>query len=181
MLDCHCYTAPLNSLVEVYRQLKVWSDSTDYTILFDSSTSDWTLNSDQFAQRVLNKQNLFFVVIDENNNIFGGYKKSVVKSEDDFLKDKGAYLFTMNVYGTVGIPLKCVLTQSSAKDSFFLGSKRNSILFAFGKGDLVVYKKDVGKRGICLQCSFDYYNAPVVLCGTTRFVPQRVLVVEMLN
>ena len=54
--------------------LKEWSGMDSFTVLYDS-LRDYK-DDKKFKKKIMNHSNLYFIVIDENNNIFGHYHPS---------------------------------------------------------------------------------------------------------
>lgn len=51
----------------------------------------------------MNHNQLYFIIIDSNDNVFGHYHPSVIDKIDDYIYDSNMFIFTLNNNGRSGI------------------------------------------------------------------------------
>ena len=81
--------------------LETWSGHQVNNVLYDSDIDG--KDSQIFRNKILNHQHLYFIVIDNQNNVFGHYTNSNMNQTDKWITDNESFLFTLNNNGRCGI------------------------------------------------------------------------------
>ncbi|ELP84201.1 hypothetical protein EIN_258950 [Entamoeba invadens IP1] len=118
-------------------------------VLFDSGRDNWAKNTSVFGDKILHKQNLLFLVEDDNRNIFGGVLYEKVVKEKEFVGSQRFFVFSLERNGIVN-PRKYELKGSNNQYAFYLYCKSHECLFGFGGGHAIgVFKKGSLSRSYC--------------------------------
>ncbi|KAL7717985.1 TLDc domain-containing protein [Entamoeba marina] len=73
--------------------LKKWSRKKKYNVIFDSRMyGDGSNNG--LRNEVINKSSLYFIVFDDNDNIFGGYVNSIIYTDNVPIRDDSSFVFS---------------------------------------------------------------------------------------
>ena len=71
-------------------------------MLYDSDID--SKDSSIFRNKIMNHNQLYFIAIDSNDNVFGHYHPGVIdKIGSDWIHDKNIFIFTLNSNGRSGI------------------------------------------------------------------------------
>ena len=77
--------------------LEEWSGCSFESILFDSDFCIGKGNVEQtFRERILNHKHLYFIVIDDELNVFGHYHNTTIDSLNCMICDKDIFMFSLN-------------------------------------------------------------------------------------
>ncbi|KAL7714056.1 TLDc domain-containing protein [Entamoeba marina] len=164
--------------------LKKWSNKQSFNIIFDSDIDgDGT---DTLRALILNKSNLYFIHIDDSNNVFGGYLPSTIKELNVHIKDSNSFIFSLIRNGKINnqqyVHIHYDIKESNA---FVLNSNELFGLYAFGfycSADIFVDK--IGsKESFCNPRWFNYgnnnINALVNENYRSKYVINRIIVLQM--
>ena len=88
---------PYKYVVNNIKMLEEWCGHQYNTVLYDSDVD----SSNSFVEKVEGHEHLYFIVIDDENDVFGHYHDGVVYSHVEY--DKGIFLFTLNSNGRCGV------------------------------------------------------------------------------
>ena len=162
-------------------QLEQWTNKRIGEMIFDSHKDDWSDNR-TLNERVLNRNQLVFMIEDENNNKFGGYINEKIDktgwSWESNISDPNAFLFSLKSNGRINGMMKFEIHHSSKT---FMLSDRSNWLFCFGGGeDLEIWNQSQKASSHCYQLSYDYHGIPNALCGGRNFIPKRFVVIQMI-
>ena len=167
------------------KQIEVWTNKKYGEVLFDSNVDNWNLNTSTLQKKILNKQNLLFVIRDENNNKFGGFISIKIDGMNKWIRDNNSFVFSLKSNNRIK-GMKKFNKNMDDNCSFWLSSTTyNGILFAFGSGhDICVYIKNLQNQSFCFPKSFDYLGERHLLCtnrplGTSHFIPMHFRVIEL--
>ncbi|KAL7719445.1 TLDc domain-containing protein [Entamoeba marina] len=160
--------------------LKQWSNKTNFNVIFDSDV-DGDGSNNVLNKIVMNKSNLYFITLDENNNVFGGYINVKIIELDEFsgfISDDNAFIFSLIKDG------KVKNTKYSIKsDDFALYLHRNDLNdYLYDFGDDICVNRIGNSKSYC-QCGlYDYYiENPFI--GSSHpinfFQTKRIIVIEM--
>ena len=70
-------------------------------ILYDSDIDG--KNSSIFRDKIINHNQLYFITIDSNNNVFGHYHSGIIDKIDSSIYDSNIFIFTLNSNGRSGV------------------------------------------------------------------------------
>ncbi|KAL7719715.1 TLDc domain-containing protein [Entamoeba marina] len=161
--------------------LKSWSGKSSCNIIFDSDiigNGKITLPS-----IVMNKSHLYFIHIDGNNNIFGGYIENRIEYYDTYISDENSFMFSLMKEGKV-VNRKYNIKTNCSGMAFCLMNSRDC-LYIFGA---------IGKFLRCLSiyrighnnpysraCCYDFNNEnfPFFTNLVDKYPLLRILVIEM--
>lgn len=160
--------------------LEQWTLKKIVSIIFDSEVDNWETGRD-FSNYIIGKSNLLFMIIDSQNNRFGGYISSQITRPDTYIADSNAFIFSLNSNGRLSTPTKFnIISQNSA---FISITTHERYIFAFGGGyDLKLDKKSTKYMANSNPSSYDFGQNRNTLYGKTypdRFTPKRWLVYQM--
>ena len=132
----------------------------------------------------MNKNQLSFVIEDEQNNKFGGYLSATINKTTngggswiDNISDSNAFLFSLKSKGRLNGMMKFEIKNTS--NTFLLWNSYD-ILFNFGSGhDISLLYKSNKTSSYCNQNSYDYHGQTNALCGGRNFTPKRFVVIQM--
>ncbi|BFU26023.1 trichohyalin, putative [Entamoeba histolytica] len=167
---------------EVYiKQIEELTEKRINNILFDSDIDDWNKNTSVFNQRIMNKEHIIIIIEDEEGNKFGGYVNSKIDKVNSWIYDSKSFIFSLESNGRIEGMKKFDIKQPQY--AFLLCKQSNDCLFAFGIGDIRIYKENDKTISFCNQHSFEYKGISKALCGkeypNNYFTPKRIIVIEM--
>ncbi|KAL7714730.1 TLDc domain-containing protein [Entamoeba marina] len=84
----------LENIVPSINKLKEWSDKQKCSVIFDSKL-DGDGENNGFMNKVMNKQNLYFISFDNQNNVFGGYADNNINITDGSRTNPNAFTFSL--------------------------------------------------------------------------------------
>ena len=82
-------------------QLETWSGKKYSETLYDSDIDG--KDSSIFRNKIINHNQLYFIIIDSNDNVFGHYHSGVINKTGDYIYDSNMFIFTLNSNGRCGI------------------------------------------------------------------------------
>ncbi|KAL7718107.1 TLDc domain-containing protein [Entamoeba marina] len=189
--ECFCSDKQIQQIVNNKKLLEDWSGKLLTDVVYDSSTDTKQTNK-SFHEWIVNKEeSLYFFVVDEYENIFGGYVETTIKKDNPtntfygtdshpryVVTDPNCYIFSLYRSTSQIQPRKFMIKQEHKQDAFSFWENENH-LFEFGQ-DIVIFKfKD--DRSWCSQAYFNYGEGKKVLNGTShekRFGIKRILVIS---
>ncbi|KAL7716196.1 TLDc domain-containing protein [Entamoeba marina] len=79
------------------KQLKIWSNKTESSVIFDSKFDGDGSNNNALHNIVFNRSNLYFITFDNDNNVFGGYvdKRIAGSGMPSYVIDEKAFVFSL--------------------------------------------------------------------------------------
>ncbi|KAL7717595.1 TLDc domain-containing protein [Entamoeba marina] len=160
--------------------LRQWSNKKKYTVIYDWEFDDGTSN-DILVNKVMNKRNLYFICVDYEKNVYGGYVSEEILKTDSWTKDPNAFVFTLARNGKI-TPKKFGIKKKSVNNAFWIHSN-DYYLFQFAY-DIVVNKKG-NERSYCQQECFDYGGTIKALTEkqgweeSHRFQVKQVVILQM--
>ena len=93
-------------------KLEEWTNKKCSEVLFDSDKDDWNSNT-ILNKRIMNKNQLVFVIEDEQNNKFGGYLNATIYRtncgngwENSNILDSNAFVFSLKSNGRMNRMMK---------------------------------------------------------------------------
>ena len=78
-------------------QLETWSEKKYSSVLYDSDIDG--KDSSIFRNKIMNHNQLYFIIIDSNDNVFGHYNEVKINKTGDYTRDEQSFLFTLNNNG----------------------------------------------------------------------------------
>nr|BAN42191.1 hypothetical protein [Entamoeba invadens] len=144
-------------------------------VVFDSDKDNWSKDSSVFDTKVMNKNNLCFLVEDVNHNKFGGVYTGNINAVCKYISSSSSYIFSLVKDGTLN-PKKFGKTGNSADSEFYLYSQDSLGLFAFGGRDICVYKKGVD-GSYCIPSTYTANQNE--LTDNDNFTPKSVVVSQL--
>ncbi|KAL7713778.1 TLDc domain-containing protein [Entamoeba marina] len=157
--------------------LKAWSNLDQFQVIFDSDeqgdgSENVLLNS------VYNKNQLYFITIDDNGNMFGGYVSTYINHVNEYTSDNKSFIFSLKRKG-ITKNKKYFLKKGLEDVAFYLYSNSDT-LYQFGGYDVVIHK--VGSfQSYCLLDCYNCFNeqTPLNTPYTNPFTVNRLLVIRM--
>ena len=95
---------PINAykyVVNNMNKLEEWSGKKYSSVLYDSDIDG--KDSSIFRNKILNHNQLYFIAIDSNDNVFGHYHPGVVDGIGSNIYDNNIFIFTLNSDGRSGV------------------------------------------------------------------------------
>ncbi|KAL7716463.1 TLDc domain-containing protein [Entamoeba marina] len=170
--------------------LKQWSNKTIFNIIFDSDI-DGDGSKNALHNTVFNKNNLYFIHFDGDNNIFGGYISSKIdkSSESDndavdaCIRDENSFIFSLMRNGKVNNK-RYFMKRNCEDEAFSLWVDDScDALYTFG-WDIAIYS--IGNcNSLFFDCDYFRYDykddhTPLTdIVNMERFEVQRILVIQM--
>ncbi|KAL7722474.1 TLDc domain-containing protein [Entamoeba marina] len=153
-----------------------WCELENYKIIFDSDIDGDGKGT--LVSSILDKSNLYFIHIDKNDNVYGGYIPTKIHYLTNSCSD--TFVFSLLRNGKVKNE-RYFLKDPSETRSFWL-SPNNNALFFFGciiRADICTCR--IGDKSHCDVNLFDYKKDknPLTDCFPNSFKLQRILVIEM--
>lgn len=161
-------------------QLEEWTGRSLHGIVFDSDKDDWNEHTSVFESKILQRNELIFLIEDTSSNMFGGYVRSTIDSSDGktFIEDNHSFVFSLRSNGRLK-----EMKRFDIKDkthAFVLYKNKTMGLFGFGEGrDISVWKKSAAEKSYTTQKSFDYEKNILALTGANNFTPKRIIVLQL--
>ena len=167
-------------------KLEEWTNKKYSELLFDSDKDDWSSNI-VFNQRIMNKNQLAFVVEDTNGNKFGGYLNATIYRtnygngwENSNIPDSNAFLFSLKSNGRLNGMMKFEIKDTSRTFLIRKDNYSNDLFLFGGNGDIDLNNQSSKKSSRCSQSScFNYHGISNALCGGYNFTPKRFVVLQM--
>ncbi|EMD45435.1 Hypothetical protein EHI5A_115730 [Entamoeba histolytica KU27] len=169
-----------NKTQQIIKQLEEWTEKRIRDIIFDSNIDNWNRGKTLFGERIKNKEHLIFIVEDTEGNIFGGYVNEKIGTEEEsYILDPNAFVFSLESKGRLKEMMKFDINEYH--EAFYYDTQYyNFALFVFGTGrDISVCKEIYKTESYCSQWSFNYKGISNPFCGKCRFIPQRIIVIEV--
>ncbi|KAL7721607.1 TLDc domain-containing protein [Entamoeba marina] len=172
------YNNQTNPSQQLICYLKKWSGRNEFIILFDTDIDGNGVGTLENA--IYNKENLYFIHFDSDNNIYGGFVTSQITRKDFFIKDSNAFVFSLMKRKCLTLN-KFTIINDSSKYAFTLYHD-NNLLYQFGyfPADIVVC--GIGnKHSYCSSNSYNYNGIKdsMVKSHPFKFKIQRIIVVQM--
>ncbi|KAL7715509.1 TLDc domain-containing protein [Entamoeba marina] len=166
--------------------LKKWCGLQHSSVIFDSAiecTKDIKDFNTLINSRVMNKKNLYFIHVDENDNVFGYFMFRKIQEVDVSIVDPDNFIFLLDTKRKVSVPKqwKC---GGNVKSGICL-RKKNACLYSFGMfGDdgFVQIYKPYDKQCWCDHIQYTYYGIKETeLTGNNDepFLVKRIIIAEM--
>lgn len=124
----------------------------------------------------MNHNQLYFIIIDSKNNVFGHYHSSVIDKIDSCIYDSNMFMFTLNSNGRCGI--KKFDNKGGNKTYTYIYNNNN-----YDCCDYVIHKIDTNDSYI--YSSIENYFSGIektILTGNynpDRFTTKRIIVIQM--
>ena len=88
---------PYRYIINNMTQLEEWSGKKYSETLYDSDIDG--KDSSIFRNKILHHNQLYFIIIDSNDNVFGHYHPSVINKINDYIYDRNIFIFILNNNG----------------------------------------------------------------------------------
>ena len=173
------------------KTIEKWSDMIFQDVIFDSEHNNWSLETSEFDDIILDKNNVIFLFEDTNGNLFGGFigsKINSIRSDEkgkiigNIIGDINSFVFSLRSNGRLKEPEKFMIKPENNHYAFQLRNKKCKDLFTIGFNDIRIMKKDFKNECYCEQFDFDYNGKENVLIGNegnNYFELQRFQVFQM--
>ncbi|KAL7720104.1 TLDc domain-containing protein [Entamoeba marina] len=158
--------------------LKEWSQHVKFSILYDTDIDGDSSSS--LVNTVMYKKNLYFITIDDEGNVFGGFLDKEITTTNQTISDPKSFVFSL-IRNHQPNYRKYNIRSSDGFNAFVLYSNKQ-ILYAFGhsiRDDLVVFNTH-SMFSYCKASLFDHKDGKNPLRESTHgYYVRRVLVLEM--
>ncbi|EKE41449.1 hypothetical protein ENU1_055870 [Entamoeba nuttalli P19] len=161
--------------------LQEWSGLLNCEILFDSDNDDAESDNMQFNEKVMFKENCFFINFDKKGNIFGAFMKENIGLLDEDVDDDQHFIFSLKKENKT-CPKRWFI--KSGKEGGIKLFSNNDCLYQIGNVNFGCFgiSKISLKRNVCCTLSEEYEGiSDLDLVGTNWkfFSLERVVVVHM--
>ncbi|KAL7717095.1 hypothetical protein QTN25_005374 [Entamoeba marina] len=161
-------------------KMKKWISKQHFNIIFD-----FKINGDNkgvLSNKLMNKKNLYFISVDNQNNVFGGYVDTIINKVDTFTKEFNDFVFSL-IRNKKLNNVKYNIKKGEEGKAFHLNSIFD-YLYVFGRNndgyDVVVSKIGHTSQYICKPVYYEYSGEQnSLLDNTNKFSIKQVLVLEM--
>ncbi|KAL7719989.1 TLDc domain-containing protein [Entamoeba marina] len=126
---------------ETISKLKYWSGKKMMNVIYDSDIN--SLTREAFILQLLNKQNLYFILFDKENNVFGGFLKQELTRIGSSTTDPNSFVFSLMRNSNIS-NVMYKISSLFKFDAFYLSTEVENHLFQFGS-DLHVCDVNVKK------------------------------------
>ncbi|EDR27156.1 hypothetical protein, conserved [Entamoeba dispar SAW760] len=171
-------------LIDLGTQMEIlqeWSGLLNCEILFDSDNDDAENDNMQFNEKVMFKENCFFINFDKKGNVFGAFMKENIGLLDEDVDDDQHFIFSLKKENK-NCPKRWFI--KSGKEGGIKLFSNNDCLYQIGNvnfGCFGVSKINL-RRNVCCTLSEEYEGiSDLDLVGTNWkfFSLERVVVVHM--
>ena len=165
------------------KQLQQWTGKKCREIMFDSNHDNWAMNTSVFNDKIVNTKELTFIIKDTKNNIFGYYlstENGLDKCDSWIETNCDTFLFSLRSNGRIKEMMKFEI--KNINNGCLLKPNADNVLISLGSGSIYLYKKNCKEQSCCYQhkqSHFDYHGINNALCGSHKFKPKRIIVIEM--
>ena len=156
-------------------KLEEWSGKKYSSVLYDSGVDG--RESSIFREKVKNHNQLYFIVIDSNDNVFGHYNPSVIDKIGESIDDNNIFLFTLNSNGRGGVKK---FNRKDGNTSTFIYNDYNYYTCGY---DYNICQTNINES--CIEDNItNHYDgiqktALTGNCKPEKFTTKRVIVIQM--
>ena len=118
------------------KQLEEWCQLKLDKVLFDSQCDNWSKDTSIFGESILQNNHIAIVIEDEDGNKFGVYINETINHYYPWIKDKNAFVFTIQQRGIIKQMKRFPILESEY--AFLLYDKTCELLFSVGCIDITV-------------------------------------------
>ena len=167
---------------EEVQQIEQWTKKTCSELIYDSNRDGYPREgTSKFSEKVVKKENLLFIVEDEEGNKFGEYVQSKIIRTENHISDKNAFVFSLKSNRRLDGMKKFNIIKD--KYAFAVWNDNDEDLFFIGCNGANVKIKKYGNQSrsqVCNQKLFDYEGIENALIGRIgEFKPKRITVIQM--
>ena len=170
------------------KQIEEWTSLQCSEILFDSTIHNWSIETSQFDDLIMNKSKLLFIITESSGEKFGYYLNTQINhymsaKVGTHKTDQSSFLFNLESKGRLKQMTRFDIID--VKCPYSLYKKKSEHLITLGGYEQIkLYKKEM--RTIC-RCNqynkvFDYQGIKTALCGKHHknpFTMIRLCVIQM--
>ena len=176
-----------NLTSEQNQKLEEWTGLHCSDILFDSDVDDWS-NPENFNKKIIEKQQLTFLIEDEDGELFGYYFDTKILKTYNYYQETDSNSFHFNLQSKnqrLKEPMKFKI-KDLKKGAIQLYDNSDQWLIVFG--DIYLKNFIYKNESYCYQSEnyFNYNGTENALCGKEPenygemyFTPKRILVIQM--
>ena len=170
---------PINAykyVVDNIPKLEEWCGKKYSSVLYDSDIDG--KDSSIFRKKIMNHNQLYFIAIDSNDNVFGHYHPGVIDKINDFIYDNNIFIFTLNSNGRSGIK------KFNRKDgNTYTNIYSDNNYYGCGGCGYYIYQIDTNLSCIS-NVIVDYFEGIETTtltgnCWPDYFTTKRVIIIEM--
>ena len=161
-------------------QLQSWTQKQVAEIVYDTDKDGYPQNrSTIFGEKIMNRNDLLFIIEDNDGNKFGEYLHAKVTGWNKWVNDDKAFIFSLKSNGRLDGIKKFEIKNS--QNVFKLWNDCYSNLFYIGNVDIGIYKSDQKSSSYTNSTSsFDYHGLSNPLRGTSAtFTPKKIVVIQL--
>ncbi|KAL7720408.1 TLDc domain-containing protein [Entamoeba marina] len=161
-------------LIPSFNKLKEWSGKQKCSIIFDSKI-DGDGGNNVLMNKVMNKQNLYFISFDNQNNVFGGYVDTIINKTGDWITDPNAFVFSLIRNGK----MKNIKYEIKNSQYAFYSLSNDNQLYGIGGGHDIGIWKIGDSNSYCNPHSYEYNGEQHPIVDKFNFTTKRILVIQM--
>ena len=164
--------------IKELNQLEKWIGLQFQEVIFDSHLDNWSEKTSVFNDCIKNKSQLGFIIVDENDEIFGYYLNSTIEFTN-FLEcnstDEKSFEFNLKSNGRFKESMKFEIKDTSY--GYWLYDNSDYRLISLG--DITIEKNHLKNKSFCSEnhLRYNYKNISKAICGNKYFIPKRIIVV----
>ena len=153
-------------------QLEAWSGQKYSEVLYDSDIDG--KDSSIFRNKIMNHNQLYFIVIDSKNNVFGHYHSSVINKIDRDIYDSNIFIFTLYSNGRCGI--KKFNNKNVNAYTYIYNDNRYYYCYGYR-----ICQIDTNNSGISnyIEDRFSGIEKTTLTGNTNNFTTKRIIVIQM--
>ncbi|KAL7714626.1 TLDc domain-containing protein [Entamoeba marina] len=178
MIQTSDNVAQIKQLAKSYKYFKEWSQKEKCTIIYDSNVQNKALNQ-SFNNKLLNKNNLFIVNFDKNNNVFGVFLKDSIKTIG-ITNQHQSFIFSLKTGDVVDRPMMWKLNDGCYSNIQLF--ENEDILYQIGESSgFTIYKVGMNES-YCFDLSLGFKGIEdddLTNSNYEEYVVERIIVLEM--
>ena len=157
-------------------QLQSWTELQVDEIVYDTDKDGYP-DDNSFGEKIMNRNDLLFIIEDDDGNKFGEYLHAKVTGWRSWVDDDKTFLFSLKSNGRLDGMIKFEIKDN--QHTFYLWDDYD--LFYIGNTDIRIYKSSRKSSSNSQSTStFDYHGLSNPLRGTSsEFTPKRIVVIQL--
>ncbi|KAL7714044.1 TLDc domain-containing protein [Entamoeba marina] len=163
-------------MCELVKNIPKASNCLRCKVIFDSKNCIGC--REELLKSIRNKRNLYFITIDDDRNVFGGYVHETIEDSDSEINvnDKNSFVFSLFINEIVKISTYPIKDSCSENAFTFYNKEEGDALYEFGEGFVVF---TIGDQNSYLEEGYYAYdNENNTIREYGKFAINRIIVIQ---